>query len=102
MPTVTPIFGPLRLPKNRTRILPKRTDHSVQHISAKFAFRDWFDDVARKPPPKDSFKLNLLSFALELLRALLSFAFQLFDLALHRCDLFFLLGDFMLEAIFRF
>jgi hypothetical protein len=92
-PAVRPVLGALGLPQDRAADLTGRADDPLDQVAAEFALGHGFEDVTRKFLPQQGFEGELLDLALQLLRALFGLAPQIFDLALHRGDLFFLLAD---------
>jgi hypothetical protein len=92
-PGITPVPGPLGFPQDRAKDLTGRTDHPLYQVAAELALGYGLKHVARKFLAQQRFECKLLNLALQLLRALFGFAPQVFDLSLHRRDLFFLLPD---------
>ena len=77
---------------------PPVLDHALQYIAAEFALGHRFDGIEGKLDAQQVFQLQLLHFALQLLRALLGPAFEVLDLFLHRGDGLVLLHYLELEA----
>ena len=74
----------------------------LQHIAAELTARYSRDGVVREAHAEERFELELLYFALQLLRALLRLAPQLLDLLLHRMDHLIFLRDLETKTVFGF
>ena len=101
-PTVAPVLGALGLPKNRATGLAARADDALYHVATMLALGDGLDDIEREFGAQQVFKLQLLYFALQLLRALFGLAFKFLDLLLHRGDGLFLFLYLEVQLVFRF
>ena len=73
----------------------------MEDVSAELSFGHGLDKICGELRREKRLEFHLLHLALQLLRALLGFLFQNFDLPLHAGDSFFALRNLQLQFFFR-
>ena len=100
-PAIAPALGALGLPKDRATHLARGSHDTLHQVAAKLAFTDGLDQIERELLPQRCLELQLLHFALQLLRPLFQLALHFLELALRRGDRLLLLAHFQRQPLFR-
>ena len=91
-PAVAPVPRVLAFPEDRAALRAGRVDDDLVDVGAAHALPDAADVVERECAAENRLQLPFAGFTLPLLRSLLRFPFQVFNLPAHVGELAFLLG----------